>query len=93
MRLLYFEQFSLIVCSIDMTTTFRVHSNELDQDFFERLKAMFKGKEIEIIVHETGGMDETDYLLSDPANRKHILDAHARVERREGLVEVDIDSL
>ena len=90
---LFFEQFSEITCIIDMTTTFRVHSSELDQDFFERLKAMFKGKEIEIIVHETGEMDETDYLLSDPANRKHILDAHARVERREGLVEVDIDSL
>jgi antitoxin YefM len=76
-----------------MTTTFRANANELDQDFFERLKAMFKGKEIEIIVHEAGEMDETDYLLSDPANRKHILDAHSRVERREGLVEIDIDSL
>ena len=76
-----------------MTTTFRVHSGELDQDFFERLKAMFNGKEIEIIVHETGEMDETDYLLSNPVNRKHILDAHARVERREGLVEVDADSM
>ncbi|MEI8133610.1 MAG: hypothetical protein WCH46_00870 [bacterium] len=76
-----------------MTTTFRVHASELDQDFFERLKAMFNGKEIEIIVHEKHDMDETDYLLSDPENRTHILDSHARVGRREGLVEVDINSL
>jgi hypothetical protein len=76
-----------------MTTTFRINANDLDQDFFDRLKAMFKGKEIEIIVHETPEMDETAYLLSVPANRKHILDAHARVERREGLVEVDVESL
>lgn len=76
-----------------MTTTFRAHISEIDQDFLQRLKAMFKGKEIEIIVHETQDMDETSYLLSDPENRKHLLASHARVESREGLVEVDINSL
>lgn len=76
-----------------LTTTFRGDSNELSGDFLERIKAMFKGKRIEVIVTETEEIDETEYLLSDPANRKHLLDAHDRVGRREGLVEVDIDSL
>lgn len=76
-----------------LTTTFRGESNELSGDFLDRIKAMFKGKRIEVVVTETSDMDETEYLLSDPENRKHILGAHDRVERREGLVEVDIDSL
>ncbi len=76
-----------------LTTTFRGDSNELSGDFLERVKAMFKGKRIEIVVTEAEEMDETDYLMSNPANRKHLMDATERVNRREGLVEVDIDSL
>ncbi len=76
-----------------MTTTFRVHAGELDQDFFERLKAMFKGKEIEIIVQEADENDETAYLLRSEANRKHLLEAKEYAENGKEMVDVDIKSL
>lgn len=76
-----------------LTTTFKGESTELNGEFLDRIKAMFKGKRIELVVTESDEMDETEYLLSDPANRKHLMDARSRVERREGLVEVDIDTL
>lgn len=76
-----------------MTTTFKVHASELNYDFLERLKTMFQERDLEIVVYEADVMDETEFLLRDPVNRKHLLEAIGRVERREGLVEVDIASL
>ncbi len=76
-----------------MTTTFKAHSSELNQDFFERIKAMFNGKDIEIIVHEADPLDETEYLMRSEANRKHLLEAIEYVESGKEMVEVDVNSL
>ena len=35
-----------------MTTTFRLAANELDQTFLDRVKAMFREKQVAIVVYE-----------------------------------------
>lgn len=50
----------------------------------------YPGKEIEIVVYE---VDETAYLLSSEANKKHLLDAIENIKNKSNLVEVDIENL
>jgi antitoxin YefM len=66
-----------------MDAIYHVKADELDQDFLDALKAMFKDKEIEIAVYER---DETAYLLRSPANREHLLRAVAEVESQQNIV-------
>lgn len=73
-----------------MHTTYRLNANELDERFIQSLKALFKDKDIEIMVSE---VDETAYLLQSEANRERLLKAIENVERRENLVEVKIGDL
>jgi len=53
-----------------MTTTFRLHVNEITADLIESIKSAFKRKTVEITVSDT--LDETDYLLANEANRKSV---------------------
>ncbi|MEZ4866793.1 MAG: hypothetical protein R3C14_36065 [Caldilineaceae bacterium] len=73
-----------------MQSVYRLNAEELDYQFLESLKSLFKNKEIEIIVSE---VDETAYLLSTVANRKHLLSAIKNIESGTNLVTVDIDEL
>jgi antitoxin YefM len=66
-----------------MDAIYHVKADELDQDFLDALKAMFKDKEIEIAVSER---DETAYLLRSPANREHLLRAVADVASLKNIV-------
>jgi hypothetical protein len=76
-----------------MYTIYQMHTDELDENFLQTLKTMFKGKPIEIAVCETApsSEDETTYLLKSPANRQHLLTAIANVARRENLVTIDLE--
>ena len=56
-----------------MDVTYRLKPEELNDDFFRTLKQLFLGKEIAITVEEVP--DETEYLLSNEANREHLLRA------------------
>jgi antitoxin YefM len=86
-----------------MQSTYRLHTDELDSQFLEAIKLLFANKIIEIkisdVAVEKNGythvdeMDETDYLLSSPANRKHLLEAIEHVNRGENLIEVNLDEL
>ena len=69
-----------------MYTSYHLNSNELNEDFLASVKKMFKNKRISITVEEE--MDETEYLLSTPANRKHLEEA---LKSKEGF-EVSADS-
>jgi antitoxin YefM len=69
-----------------MYSTYRLKASELNSTFLETLKKMFKNREIEIVVHDVE--DETEYLLSTEANKKHILKAVKNVEKRKNLVHV-----
>lgn len=61
-----------------MYTSFHLSTNELNEEFLKKLKTMFKSKRISITVEEE--MDETEYLLSTPANRKHLQESLASKE-------------
>lgn len=73
-----------------MQTTYRLNVNELDENFLEGLKTTFKDKEIEIIVSE---VDETEYLLKSPANKKRLLQAIENVNNNTNLVEMELENL
>ena len=70
-----------------MQTVYRLRADELDSQFLEALKTLFKDKEIEIIVTE---IDETTYLLQSDANRKRLREAMKAVEDGEDLIEFEL---
>ena len=73
-----------------MVVTYHLEENELDEDFYQKLKGLFKNKRLSITVAEE--IDETSYLLSNPVNAERLLAAVKNVER--GNVEdVDFDEL
>ncbi len=69
-----------------MTTTFAVNTDELDERFLASVKAMFPHQTVEIAVSNPTEMDETEYLLSTPANRERLLKAIADVEAGRNIV-------
>ena len=71
-----------------MESIYRVRANELDENFLESLRHLFADRMIEIRVTEA---DETEYLLSDEANRERLLSAIANIESDENLVTVDLN--
>ena len=73
-----------------MYTIYRLNASELDSQFVESLKALFKDKEIEITVSE---VDETAYLLRSEANKQRLLEAIRNVDSQTGLIEVQLDAL
>jgi antitoxin YefM len=75
---------------IIMQTVYHLRTDELDAQFLESLKTLFKDKTIEIVVTE---VDETAYLLHSDTNREQLLQAIEHVEKGENLVEVELDAL
>ena len=69
-----------------MTTTYRLHVDDLDPTFVDRVKAAFAHKVIEIQVMEA---DETDDLLSNADRRERLLRAAADVEAGRNVVVPD----
>jgi antitoxin YefM len=69
-----------------MQTIYQINADELDQNILDSIKALFKDKEIEIVVTER---DETDYLLRSPANREYLLRAIADVEANQNIITPD----
>jgi antitoxin YefM len=78
-----------------MQSVHRLKASELDDRFLESLKAQWGDdlrsvvdhREIEIVISEA---DETAYLMSNEANRQHLLKAVNDIEQRHNLVEVDL---
>lgn len=73
-----------------MKSIYRLNANDLDEKFIQSLKALFKDKDIEIIVNK---VDETAYLLKWEANRERLLKAVENVEKGENLIETQIGDL
>lgn len=71
-----------------MHTTYQIEADDLDQNFLDSIKTLFKHKKIEIRVAE---LDETEYLLHSSANRDHLLGAIEDVEGGRDLVVPDQD--
>lgn len=78
-----------------MYSVYRLKANELDSRFLKALKAMFKNKEIEIVVTEAiqSEEDETEYLLKSKANRERLMEAIENVAQNRNLVTVDLEEV
>jgi antitoxin YefM len=78
-----------------MYMTYRMNAAELDSRFLRALKAMFKGKDIEIVVCEAAQSeeDETAYLLRSPANRERLLKAIENVAHDRNLITINLEDL
>ena len=86
-----------------MYTIYQINADELDIQFVESLKILFRHKKIEIAVSELNQSGETEYLLKTPANRQRLLDAIANIEHdqqadqvpeaKHGLVYVTTEDL
>ncbi|MCA1625340.1 MAG: hypothetical protein LC768_03335 [Acidobacteria bacterium] len=66
-----------------MQTIYQINADDLDQNLLESIKALFKNKEIEIVVSER---DETAYLLRSPANRELLLRTIKDVEENRNVI-------
>ena len=73
-----------------MQSSYRLKASELDEQFIAGLKAIYKDKDIEIIVYE---IDETEYLLKSEANKARLMQAKANIENKTNLVEVELEDL
>ncbi|MCK4663268.1 MAG: hypothetical protein KAT68_10410 [Bacteroidales bacterium] len=67
-----------------MESVFRINASELDMAFINSLKALFKKKELGITVKPV--QDETEFLLSDPVNRKSLLEAVENIKKNKNLI-------
>ncbi|HEX5315066.1 MAG TPA: hypothetical protein VFX22_00330 [Candidatus Kapabacteria bacterium] len=43
-----------------MTATFRLEPGELNESFFEKLRTMFRDREVELIVHDVDSTNKKD---------------------------------
>jgi hypothetical protein len=66
-----------------METTYRLNASELSVELLQSIQAAFKDKNIEITV--TDQIDETDYLLSTEANKKHLYKSIDELEQGKGV--------
>ena len=66
-----------------MITTYKLNANELSSDLIQSIKDTFKDKDIEITV--TDQIDETEYLLSTEANKKHLYKSIDDLEQGQGI--------
>lgn len=73
-----------------MYTTYRLKTNDLNVQFIESLKALFRDQEVEITVSP---VDTTAYLLHSEANRMRLLAAIENINAGRNLVEVPMDML
>jgi hypothetical protein len=73
-----------------MTTTIELDAAELDYKLFRSLKAMYKNRKIRLIIDSS--MDETEYLLSNQANR-NTLEKSIEEAKRGDKINVSLEEL
>lgn len=68
-----------------MDTLVRIKAEELNKTFLDFIKQSFKGKRIAVHVYEDDEIDETEYLLSTEANKKHLEKSIAEIKEGKGI--------
>jgi len=75
-----------------MYTTYHLQEEELNEEFLQSIKQLFRNKKIAITIEEE--MDETEYLLGNPANKEKLLQAMADYGNGTSFIMVDnVDEL
>ena len=76
-----------------MQVAYKISIDELDNRFLDSIKSLFKSKEIYINITDES-QNETEYLLSNEANAKRLLDAINNVENHKNkLIYKNIEDL
>jgi len=76
-----------------MQVAYRISSDELDSNFLKSIKQLFKAKEIYINISDEH-QNDTEYLLSNDANAKRLLESINNIENnKEKLVYKSIEEL
>lgn len=73
-----------------MYTTYRLTTSDLNNQFIESLKTLFRDQEVEITVSP---IDPTAYLLQSEANRRRLLAAIENINAGRNLVEAPMTVL
>ncbi|SEH08754.1 hypothetical protein [Candidatus Venteria ishoeyi] len=78
-----------------MYSIYKMQADELNKDFLDTLKTLFKHKQIEIVISEAEQVEEneTNYLLHNANNREHLMKALENIAQKKNLVSFDIDDL
>jgi antitoxin YefM len=66
-----------------METVFMLNTRELGSSFINSLKDAYPDQNIEVRVR---GQDETEYLLSSPANRERLEKAVKNIEQGNNII-------
>jgi len=66
-----------------MQVAYRLNANELDINFLESIKKLFKNKKLNISISVDKQENETEYLLSNPANASRLLNAINNIENHK----------
>lgn len=81
-----------------MQTVFHLNASELDVNFLEALKTLFRDSDIAITVetvsngHSDNDEDEMDFLMQNPANRARLLEAIHNADTGN-LITVDMEKI
>jgi len=67
-----------------METVFKLKANELDKQFVDSVKNLFRDIEIEISIKPT--QDETEFLFNTSANKKQLLEAIKEIKMDKNLI-------
>ena len=77
-----------------MQVAYQIHADELDLNFIESIKTLFRNRNIHINITAEEEMDETEYLLSSPANARRLREAINTIEKHpETLIHKKIEEL
>jgi len=77
-----------------MQVAYRLNASELDINFLESIKKLFQEKRIYINISVDKPQDETEYLLSSPANASRLLNAINNIEKhKDKLVHKSLEDL
>ncbi len=81
-----------------MQTVFHLNASELDANFLDALKTLFRDSDIAITVetvsngHSDNDEDETDFLMQNPANQA-MLETSMREADEGKLITVDMEKI
>jgi antitoxin YefM len=75
-----------------MDTLLRMEAEEINESFIQFIRQSFKGKRIALHIYEET-QDETDYLLSNPENKRRLLQSAEDVKNNISLKEISLSDM